>query len=127
MNTILAWIGGVALILGVGVWTGAEWSAKKYQQQIADGKAAFARHIGAANAQTRATSARLAGQLQQSEAKIDDLGQKYRELQSKLTENSCPLSDDDVRSLWNGGSGNPRAKPSNQRRVRHPAGQAAAP
>lgn len=121
----IAFAAGIAAVLGI-YWYGYFAAASDYKKIIADGQAKFARRIGAANAQTRATSARLAGQLQQSEAKIDELGQKYRQVQDKLNENSCPLNDDDMRSLWNG-SGNPRARAPNQQRVRPTARQAAAP
>lgn len=120
-----AFAAGAAAILAT-YWVGYFAAASDYKKIIADGKAAFARRISAANAQTRATKVRLAGELQQSEAKIDELGQKYRDALAKLTENTCPLSDDDMLRLWNGGAGNPRVKPSNQRRLRPVAGQGGA-
>lgn len=100
---------GVALILSV-YWYGYFDAAADYKKIIADGQAKFARRISAANAQTRATRERLAGELKVSEAKIDDWKTKYDAILAKDTDASCLLSDADVRGMRYGRPRNSRPK-----------------
>lgn len=121
----IAFAAGVAAVLGI-YWYGYFEAASDYKKIIADGQAKFARRIGAANAQTRATAARLSTRVQQSEAKIDELTKRHQDELAKLP-NTCILSDDDMLRLWNGGSGNSRTQSSTRPRVRQTSGQAATP
>src|SRR5690242_13280263 len=115
---------GAVLCLSSG-YAGYHMRDLSAQKEIADGKAAFARRISIANAQTRATRERLAGQIAQSEAKIDEITKAHQNELEKLP-NTCVLSDDDMSRLWNDPR-NPNRRSSNQPRVRQAPGQAAAP
>lgn len=91
-----AFAAGAALILGV-YWYGYFAAAGDYKAMIAEGKAKFARHIGAANKNTFATKERLAGVVKDREATIDQWKSKYDELLAKNAAGVCAIDDDDVR------------------------------
>lgn len=49
ISAILKWVGGVAIVFGLGVFVGADWSNSHYQRLLAAAKAEFEQTVADAN------------------------------------------------------------------------------
>jgi hypothetical protein len=72
IRDILTWIGGAAVLFGIGVYVGAQWRDEHYQRELAAAKAAFEQLVSDAQSAYAGQKAIDDKELARLQALVDD-------------------------------------------------------